>query len=132
MDDIFIEIPGVPVAWRSHAGFGRKSWNPLWREREYYQSKIRDQYKGDPIKLSVGADYTFYIRIPQSTPMKSRTRMLLKEIRPAKRPDRDNLAKFLSDCLQGIVIVDDSIIVEGKIEKYYGEIPMTMIRIYGV
>jgi len=131
-DAILITIPGPPVCWKSHAGSGRKSWNPLWREKEYYREMIERQYSGKLFDTQIAAEFTFFIPIPISTSKKKRLKMLSGELRPIKRGDRDNMAKFLSDCLQGIVIVDDSIIVDGPVRKFYRDEPGTKIRIWEV
>src|SRR5277367_6374459 len=127
-----ITIIGVPVAWKSHAGYGRKSFNPLWREREMYQEKIREQYHGGVLEIAVSCEYIFYRKIPESTSKKMRDKLLLGNIRPICRPDRDNYDKFLSDCLQGIVIEDDSQIVDGPVRKFYDDEPYTVIKIWSV
>jgi Holliday junction resolvase RusA-like endonuclease len=101
----------------------------LWREREYYQAKIKEQYDGPVVKGAIIAEYVFCIAIPKSCSKKKRAMMMEGEDRPTKRPDRDNMAKFLSDCLQGIVFEDDSQIVDGPIRKYYDETGKTIIKI---
>ena len=40
-------------------------------------------------------------------------------IRPISKPDFDNLAKTYSDMIQGTVMTDDALIVEGISRKYY-------------
>lgn len=50
-------------------------------------------------------------------------------LRPITRGDRGNYLKFLEDCLIGIVIKDDSIIVDGPVRKVYGEKGKTIIKI---
>lgn len=129
-DDIVILIPGQPVPWKAHGGYGRRSFNPLWREREYFQAKIKEQYHGPLIESAVEVEYDFYFEPPTSTSKKKKLEMLEGFIRPAKRPDSDNLAKFLSDCLQGIVFKDDGQIVYGHISKYYGLMAKTIVKIY--
>ncbi len=51
---------------------------------------------------------------------------------PMTRPDIDNYNKFLSDCLNGIVWVDDAQVVELNAKKLYGEKEKTLIRIEAI
>ena len=55
--------------------------------------------------------------------------MLQGKIRPICRPDRTNIGKLYEDALNGIVIVDDSQIVEGSVGKWYCERPRVEIFI---
>ncbi len=127
---IQIEIDGIPVNWKSHVGYGRKSFNPKYKERAFYQWQIRAQYNRElPIAGPVVCYYTFHMPIPASTSKVRKLQMLNGIMHPIKRPDVDNLNKFLSDCLKGIVFEDDSLIVELNSKKVYGERPKTIIRI---
>ena len=47
--------------------------------------------------------------------------MLKGELLPAKRPDFDNLAKGITDALNGLAFKDDNQIVEAHIYKRYGD-----------
>ena len=49
--------------------------------------------------------------------------MLLNLIRPAKKPDCDNIAKIILDSLNGIAYADDKQIISLSVEKYYGDTP---------
>ena len=62
---------------------------------------------------------TSYLPIPNT--MKKHEKILAEMglIRPISKPDFDNLAKTYSDMIQGIVMTDDALIVEGISRKYY-------------
>ena len=45
------------------------------------------------------------------------------------RPDCTNMQKFYEDCLKGIVIADDSQVVESIARKRYSDHPRTVITI---
>lgn len=45
---------------------------------------------------------------------------LAGRLRPAVKPDWDNTGKLLGDSLNGILWVDDSQIVDGRVVKWYG------------
>lgn len=50
-------------------------------------------------------------------------------IRPIKKPDFDNLAKTYSDMIQGVLLFDDSLIIEGVSRKWYSCKPRIEITI---
>jgi Holliday junction resolvase RusA-like endonuclease len=49
-----------------------------------------------------------------------------------KKPDLDNLAKFVYDALTGLFWRDDSIIITGLTKKVYASEAMTMIEVYKI
>lgn len=56
----------------------------------------------------------FYFEIPKSTPKKNRA-----EAVHTKKPDLDNLVKFIKDCLNGEAWKDDSQVVSLFAQKIY-------------
>lgn len=125
-----LEIAGLPVPWKSHSGYGRRSFNPRYKEREYYRWQISSQYnQSQPLSGPLSMVYLYQMPIPLHTSKIRRLQMLNGKMFPIKRPDLDNLNKFLSDTLIGLVIEDDSQIVELKARKIYGEHPKTTINI---
>jgi Holliday junction resolvase RusA-like endonuclease len=92
-------------------------------------SSISALYKGPLIELAVNVDLRFYMPIPVNTSKKKRELMLLGLLRPTSTPDRTNMAKLYEDCLQGIVIKNDSQIVGGNISKFYDENPRIEITV---
>lgn len=124
---IEIEIP-MCQSWKAHSGSGRRSFNPLYKEKECFQYHIRKQFLGLPIEENVLVQFIFHKQIPRSTSKKKRLLMLTGEIRPS-RPDVTNLVKFSEDCLKGIVIKDDCQVVKIIAEKYFAENESTLIRI---
>jgi Holliday junction resolvase RusA-like endonuclease len=126
---IILEIEGDPVPWKSHGGYGRRSFNPRFKEKEWVQWQIKKQYDGPLLDCAIDVECIFYRAIPKNTSDKKRKLMLMGVIRPTTRPDRGNNLKFLEDCLIGTVIKDDSIIVDGAVRKMYGEKAKTIIKI---
>ena len=49
-----------------------------------------------------------------------------------KKPDLDNLIKFVKDCLNGLAWRDDSQVIKLNAVKRYGRDPMTAIDLHGV
>lgn len=126
---ITIEIEGTPISWLSHAGYGRRSFNPRFREKAYTQFHIKEQYKGEVLKEAISVTYTFHMPIPKGNSKKKYAQMLNGVIEHIKRPDCSNLVKFYEDCLKGIVIEDDSQVVESIARKMYSDHPRTVIQI---
>ena len=62
---------------------------------------------------------TSYLPIPKSMNKVDKILAELGFIRPISKPDFDNLAKTYADMIQGIVMIDDALIVEGTSRKYY-------------
>ena len=71
------------------------------------------------IRLTVTAGFP----VPKSASRKNRARMLAGEIRPAKRPDFDNIGKIIADALNGVAYRDDAQIVEAQVVKIYVDGP---------
>lgn len=122
---------GDPVPWASHQGYGRKSFNPRYKEREMFKYYLRDQHGDEDLfSTPIRVDFSFEMAIPKSMP-----KSLLKIIDSGDkvfhtlRPDRSNFVKFTEDCLTGIVITDDNIICDGRAQKYYSRTPKTIIHI---
>ena len=75
-------------------------------------------------------DITFYLPIPPSWPKYKRLDAEYGKIRPAKKPDIDNLYKGLIDALTGIAWKDDGLITDVAMRKRYtADQPRTEITI---
>ena len=70
-----------------------------------------------------------YFPIPKSTSKKKREMMLKGKIRPAKKPDADNILKAVADALNTVAYKDDRQIVDTRVRKIYSETPRTVILI---
>lgn len=126
---IKLVVPGTPIPFKSAFTSKNGSFNPRWREMGIIKQMLLEQYKDQLVDGAVCVDFFFYMPIPKSASKKNRASMLLGTMRPITRPDRDNMSKLYSDCLQGTIICDDSQIVDGRIAKYYSDDPRTEIRI---
>jgi len=79
------------------------------------------QIEDSPIDVSL----TFYMPIPKSYPKKK-----LKELNVhTKRPDLDNLIKYILDVAQGVLFKDDSKICSIYAEKVYDKDQRTELTI---
>jgi Holliday junction resolvase RusA-like endonuclease len=122
---ITLEIEGTPIPWASHQGYGRRSFNPRFKEKEMIRWVAKAQYIGEPIKGPIKIYYKFYMPIPKSL-SKSEKEVLYFH---TKRPDITNLIKFVEDCIKGIYFEDDSQVCEVVAEKVYSLRPRTVITV---
>lgn len=133
-----LEIPGVPIG-KGRPRFRRigasvKTGRPAFvstytpQKTADWEDDIRTiasrAMAGRPPLTEALAVYVLAVfPVPQSWSRKKRAAALIGQIRPAKKPDADNVLKALGDSLNGIVFVDDSQIVDARITKKYGDRP---------
>lgn len=72
---------------------------------------------------------TSYLPIPKSMKISEQILAELGYIRPITKPDFDNLVKTYTDMIQGTLLYDDSLIIEGTSKKYYSSKPRIEIKI---
>lgn len=70
-----------------------------------------------------------YFPIPSSMREDEKILAELGFIRPVSKPDWDNLAKAYCDMIQGTLIYDDCLVVEGISKKYYSIKPRIEVRL---
>lgn len=73
-----------------------------------------------------------YKPIPKGTSKRKMAQMLDNHIRPAKKPDWDNIGKIVCDALNNVAFRDDSQIVDGTVVKCYSEQPRIEVEIWEV
>ena len=93
-----------------------------------YERLARERYKRAggvrlPDEAAVRLVVTAGFPVPKSASRKNRARMLAGELRPAKRPDFDNIGKIVADALNGVAWRDDAQVVEAKLVKIYVDGP---------
>lgn len=71
----------------------------------------------------------FYRPVQASLSTKERTRRLSGVHRPIVKPDLSNYIKALEDGLNGIIWIDDNLIVSLQAEKFYSERPHLVVEI---
>lgn len=119
-----LDIPLKPVPWAAHKGFGKRAYNPRYKEKKAFQSIISTQWEGEPINCEVELQFLFYLPYPKSWSKKKKERES-----PIRRPDCSNMIKAVEDFLKGIVIIDDSIVTSIIAKKLYAEVPRTIVTI---
>lgn len=82
-----------------------------------------------PIAGAVKLTARIELPVPASWSKKRRAAAITGDIRPTSKPDIDNYVKAAADALNGIVVVDDSQIVDLDVSKRYGVDPKLVLQI---
>lgn len=137
MDAIMkLTVLGNPTALKRHRTFRRGkfigNYDPSRVGKADLLAVVRDNAPDKPFSCPLRVDITFYFARPKSHYRTGRHAGELKPNAPlwhTKRPDRDNLDKFILDALDGIFWLDDSIVCDGRLRKLYDGRPRTEIEI---
>lgn len=70
-----------------------------------------------------------YFPIPKTMNKSEKIRAELKLVNNLTKPDWDNLGKTYSDMIQNTIIMDDSLIIDGRVRKYYSSKPRIELTI---
>jgi len=130
-------IPGNPIA-KKRPRFARrgkfvKTYNDQETEESKFLFHVMQQWKGELIEnTSIAIHIKFCMKRPKSDYGTGRNTGKLKKSAPVdhiKKPDIDNMIKFVLDVLNGHVYHDDSLINYIASAKCYCENPRTEITI---
>ena len=98
-----------------------------------YQNIVRKCYnevaKGKLLEGAIKAEICTIYEPPKSVSKKQRQKMLSGEIPYIKKPDSDNIAKSILDGLNKVAFKDDSAVNELHIQKMYGDVAMSQVRL---
>ena len=127
MSKLIITIPGQPIA-KKRPRFARRgtfvtTYNSQQTEEGKFICLMQNQFYGPPIPAGVPVFLTiyFHVNIPKSLPKKRLA------IGPVRKPDIDNMIKFVMDCANGIFWHDDAQVVHVEATKIYDANPKTII-----
>ena len=128
-----IVVKGKPIA-KKRPRFARRgsfvvTYNDQQTEEGRFLFEVQKQWKRPPIDTPVKVRCSFEMPIPKSASKKKTWAMIKDEIKHTKKPDVDNLLKFATDCLIGVIFKDDSQIIYLAGGKFYSETPQTLIMI---
>jgi Holliday junction resolvase RusA-like endonuclease len=132
MNELILNIPGNPLA-KKRPRFARRgkfvtTYNAQESEEGKFICLMQSQLNGhDPIPAGtpIKLNLIFYMPIPESISKKK----LQAGIFHTKKPDLDNLIKFVKDCLNGVVWHDDSQVNDIQASKVYNVSPSTVIKL---
>lgn len=103
-----------------------------------YEELVRIRYKAAaqgfrfPDDAQVVVQITARFPIPASKSKKVRAAMRSGQIKPAKKPDCDNIVKIVCDALNGMAYKDDAQVVLAQVAKEYTDEPRTDVRLWEV
>ena len=132
MNELILQIPGNPIA-KKRPRFARRgkfvsTYNPQESEEGKFICLMQNQIKHDPVPAGtpIALKLEFHMPYPASISKKKKESGLFH----TKKPDLDNLIKFVKDCANGILWHDDSQVVRVEAVKQYRDNPATQIYIY--
>jgi len=133
---IQLSVIGTPKALArprvsSRGGFPRM-YDSQTKEKGQTLWQLKPQYSEAPLAGPLAIDLVFAMPIPKSASNIRRRLMIEGELYHIFRPDLDNLSKFILDCMNGFIYIDDSQIQELHARKIYSTIPSTLIRVVPV
>jgi len=131
---ISFTIKGDPKALKRHRSFRRGKflgqYDPSQGEKEDFLSLAHSNAPEKPIDIQVKLKAMFIFSRPKNH---YRSNGMVKsqflDVAHTKKPDIDNLVKFIMDALNGVFWKDDSLIYRVDAYKIYGEMPYTQIEI---
>ncbi|HEV2674118.1 MAG TPA: RusA family crossover junction endodeoxyribonuclease [Aliidongia sp.] len=136
MEPIVITLDGVPCG-KGRPRFSRKTggcFTPAKTRNYESDLKVMAQIAmvgKNPLEGALQISIYAAFPVPASWSQKKRAAALAGEIRPAGKPDYDNVAKIVGDALNQIVWRDDSQIVSAAVHKHYSEKPTLKLAVWG-
>lgn len=136
MNAFAFRIPGEPVA-KARPRLGVVNGHAMAftpkKTRSYEdivrQIAVREWGKQEPLAgVAITLELVFTRGIRASWPKRKQALVALGEVAPIGKPDLDNLVKACTDGMNGIVYLDDSMIVQITATKCYGLEPGVDVR----
>lgn len=125
---IRIILEGNPIPWKAPKRNKNHYFSPNYEAKNNAKNVTQFQYNSELIETAVKIEALFLFSIPASTSKKQS--ILLLDSPHIKKPDIDNCTKFALDVIKGIVIKDDNQVYELFAQKFYSNIPKTILQIY--
>ena len=115
-------------------GKGIRLYDPkkvtVFKRQLGYLARQEMQERGlEPFNGELTVRFEFYRPVQASISQKERARRLSGVHRPTVKPDLSNYIKALEDALNGILWVDDNLIISLEAKKYYAERPHLTVEI---
>jgi len=129
---ITLIIPGKPIA-KKRPRFARRgnfvmTYNDQQTEEGLFLWHVQQQLRNHVIiqrETPISLKCDFIMPHPSGMSAKKRAATIMH----VKKPDTDNMLKFVKDCLNGFMWADDSQVCEVEARKFYGQEIGTMIEI---
>jgi len=138
--ELVFYIEGVPIA-KGRPKFARRgkfvtTYTP--KKTKAYEEDVKTaalEYLERNFKIfnilrtPISVTIDIALGVPKSYSKKRREACLSGEERPLKKPDIDNVAKCITDALNGVLYIDDCQIVRLSITKRYDVVPHAVVLI---
>lgn len=124
MNAVYFFIEGDPTAWKRAGRSGSRYFDKQINLKEQHRTLLMVQgarLSKSPIELKL----EFLMSLPKSISKKERA--ILLESPHIKKPDIDNLEKYILDVGTGVLWFDDKQVFKIQSEKKYADEPMTKI-----
>lgn len=127
---IDITIQGKPTAKQRSRKGGNHWYNPqrdiMDRTAYIISQQLPEGFSVLPATVPVQVDMLFFF-----SPAKSQKIIGIENenVPYLKKSDKDNLEKYVLDCMEGIIFKNDSQVFAGTTAKYYSKQPRTEISI---
>ena len=129
------KIPGKAQA-KQRPRMGRSGVVYTPKETLIYENYVKmcysdyaNQFGWLPYENQVRAEIEVLVAVPKSDSKTKKKAKIEGMIRPAVKPDCDNLAKSILDSLNGLAYQDDKQVVELFVKKYYAENAEVRVRL---
>ena len=129
------KIPGKAQA-KQRPRMGRSGIVYTPKETLIYENYVKmcysdyaNQFGWLPYENQVRAEIEVLVAVPKSDSKTKKKAKIEGMIRPAVKPDCDNLAKSILDSLNGLAYHDDKQVVELVVKKYYAESAEVKIKL---
>jgi Holliday junction resolvase RusA-like endonuclease len=123
-------LPGNPIPW-ARSGYNRNTACIYDRQKlERIQLKLLLEHQHGKLPFYSGPLFlfaTFYMPIGKSYSPKKRSEM--EDAYHTKKPDKDNLEKWLLDVCTKVLFNDDCLICDSSVRKRYSTNPRTVFSI---
>ena len=96
-------------------------YDPSSKDKKIAIQQIKEQFTGKPYTDALKIKFVFHIKRPKA----HWNKYSLKKTAPVyhiKRPDVDNFVKFYMDCMNKVVYLDDSQVIEIYAKKEYNDL----------
>lgn len=134
MTPIKFTILGDPKAQKRHRSFQRGSYigtyDPGQKEKKDFVLAVQENAPEQPIDEPISLTILFYLTRPKGHYGTGKNAGQLKASAPlwaSKRPDLDNLTKFVLDALNGVFWRDDAVVCSLSVWKRYDSKPRTAV-----
>ena len=99
-------------------------YDPSSKDKKIAILQIKEQFIGEPYTDGLKIKFVFHIKRPKAHFRTGKYANELKKTAPVyhiKRPDVDNYVKFYMDCMNKLVYLDDSQVIELRATKEYDD-----------